>query len=73
MKEVKFRSNLYVRASPHQVNVEMTNIVNTFVDSDHEDLLKKAEEALYPLGWSLKEYQDLAKSRQKRRKRRHND
>lgn len=73
MKSVKFTSNPYVRASHHQINVEMTNIINIFYDSDHEDLLKKADEALYLLGWSLKEYQDLSKSRRKRGKRRHND
>ena len=73
MKAVKFTSNPYVKATQHQINVEMRDLVNTFVRSDSEDLLKKAEEILFPLGWSLEEFQDSNNSPHKRRKRRHND
>ena len=73
MKAVKFRSNPYVRASWRQINAEMKDIVNTFVSSGSKDLLKKAEEVLYPLGWSLDEYQKSNGLRRARGKRRHND
>ncbi len=67
MKALKFRSNPYVRASWSQINVEMRDLVNTFVSSDSKDLLKKAEEILYPLGWSLKEYQTMNKPPKRRK------
>jgi hypothetical protein len=73
MKSVKFISNPYVRAHWRQIHVEMRDLVNSFANSNTKDLLKKAEEILYPLGWSLEEYQDSNHLSRKKGKRRHND
>jgi hypothetical protein len=71
MKSVKFTSNPFIRSTLNVAHAAMNNIVNTFYDSEHEDLLKKAAESLYRLGWTLEEYQESNKPG--RLRRRHND
>ncbi len=58
--KVKFISNPYIRASWHEVTTKLTKLTNEYLDSESSgDLLKKAEDALYELGWTLEEYQIL--------------
>ena len=66
--KTRFTSNPYIKASWHEVNVRLTKLTNDYLNdkNDSSDLLKKAEEVLYKLGWTLEEYQTKNRPKTKR-------
>jgi hypothetical protein len=68
--KVKFTSNPYIKASWHEATAKLTKLTNEYLDEagSSGDLLKKAEDVLYRLGWTLEEYQELNRPPTKRHK-----
>lgn len=68
--KVQFISNPYIKASWQEVTVKLTDLTNSYMNDTEntDDLLKKAEDVLYKLGWTLEEYQTLNRPPTKQRK-----
>ncbi len=67
--KVKFISNPHIKASWHEVTVKLTNLTNEYLNSSkiEGDLLKRAEDVLYELGWTLEDYQTMNRPSIKRK------
>jgi hypothetical protein len=66
--KTQFISNPYIKASWHEVTVKLTKLTNDYLNSSNSggNMLKKAEDVLYELGWSLEEYQTMNRTTKKK-------
>ncbi len=66
--KVKFISNSHIKASWHEVTVKLTKLTDEYLNTRIEgDLLKRAEDVLYELGWTLEDYRTKNRSSIKRK------
>ncbi len=67
--KVKFISNPHIKASWREVTAKLTNLTNDYWNDgkDSGNLLKRAEDVLYKLGWTLEEYQTKNRPQIKRK------